>query len=92
MLRLYKFDLVILEHDIPLTNLPDAIKIIRKSAKDIPIIVLLDEYKKKKEDLFLHIKENFDYLIKPIDLEILKTKINDILYSIEMQKESEKQH
>jgi DNA-binding NtrC family response regulator len=87
MLKLYKFDLVILDQDLPLINSSETLKFIRKSNKHIPIIVLLDEDREKRENLLYLMKGDFDYLIKPIEFEILKEKVNNILYSEDILKE-----
>lgn len=84
MIKLYKFDIVVLGQDLPLIASSELLKLIRKSNKHIPVIVLVDKDSKNKENLLYLMKGSFDYLIKPIEVEVLKEKVKSILYSEEI--------
>ena len=87
MLKLYKFNLAVLDQDITLLSSSYILKNIKKSNIQIPIIVLVDKAKEKKENLLFLMKDEIDYLVKPIELDTLIEKIDTIIYSEDLVKE-----
>lgn len=79
-LKTHKFDLILMDIQMPILSGEEAIKQIRASKEpyaNLPIIVLTANALKEAKSKYLSIGAN-DYLSKPIDIGILLKKINQI--------------
>jgi len=81
-LRMQRANLVILDYTIPLISGNEMVRLVHQSYPDIPIIALIDPLPAvQKKDIIN--QGAYDYLERPIDIELLKTKIHNFLFSEE---------
>ena len=79
-LRKHHASLFILDYNMPLISGDELLKLVHDTYPDIPIIIIVD---KLEEDTRKKIIEAgaFDYLERPVDIEQLKMKVQNLLFS-----------
>lgn len=77
-LKLQKYNLIILDINLPDMRGEEVLARVRKRGMDIPVLILTAFAEKS---LVLNVTEHgiHDYLIKPVDLNVLRTRVSEIL-------------
>lgn len=77
-----KLDLILMDVKMPFMNGIEALKLIRKSNPNLPVL-MMTAYAELNQKVIAKEQGIIDWLHKPLDIEKLKDVVNDILYKEE---------
>lgn len=84
-----RYDLLITDIKMPDINGLELLERIRVLGQGLPVIICTS-FKHLKDDYTVATSQVFDYITKPVDLEVLKKKIEQALSGVECEKSHEK--